>query len=763
MTPDWDIDISDCQLQELRLLRSYPYAIHGYHFMEADINAFFTANAPWFQALEEETYYAWEDSLYNNRIEWRAPTYDDVRLTDAEAAFVKRVDSRIEELQRQRYDNRGDYRLLNPSTAVNLFQFRDVDTTMMRHLAADNFALIPNGNIQLFHIYEENDYRQIPNFVTTDLFLQAFHMFFAYTLKSVEKESLRVAMTDMCRELYDASQAQRSHGATKDIRAMGEYGMTYFSIPYYYLSGNDLPKPRAFEISHRQELLHIDKGEDAISDFLNTEVNFPYSLFRPRGYYSQADWSIGYFRAMMWLQQAYFCRENGEQLQRAIFFASLLNNSEKAMQAYRSVNEIITYLMGTPDNLSVLEIADYLKSHGITDTATALSPDNVELVDNYLADLAKKKNRIKPKIELSCSDKINFMPQRYMIDNEILLTLTDETANSDRAYPKGADVFAVLGCKNAADVLDNYYDEPSKWGDYSDERQKLKKQFDSFNSWNSTVYNKWIESLVSLQNTGKNYPGFMHTDAWGLKNLNTALASWTELKHDAILYGEQPMVAECGGGGMPAPVVVGYVEPNLDFWNKLKELTSLTEDILKRNNMLSADISNKIAQMNDYIDFCITVSEKEIKGERLSEQEFRTIQFIGASVEYFTLSLIDPDKYFQRWDDINGPDKSLAIVADVLTRNVLGCDRNGILYEATGNANAIYVIVEIGGESYLTRGATYSYYEFVRPLDKPRMTDEEWQKEIGQKGHPKAPGWLDAVTVTREPRVDERTFYSSGC
>lgn len=187
MTPDWDIDISDCQLQELRLLRSYPYAIHGYHFMEADINAFFTANAPWFQALEEETYYAWEDSLYNNRIEWRAPTYDDVRLTDAEAAFVKRVDSRIEELQRQRYDNRGDYRLLNPSTAVNLFQFRDVDTTMMRHLAADNFALIPNGNIQLFHIYEENDYRQIPNFVTTDLFLQAFHMFFAYTLKSVEK------------------------------------------------------------------------------------------------------------------------------------------------------------------------------------------------------------------------------------------------------------------------------------------------------------------------------------------------------------------------------------------------------------------------------------------------------------------------------------------------------------------------------------------------------------------------------------------------
>lgn len=37
-------DISHLSFQELRLLRSYPYAIHGYHFMEADINAFFSAN-----------------------------------------------------------------------------------------------------------------------------------------------------------------------------------------------------------------------------------------------------------------------------------------------------------------------------------------------------------------------------------------------------------------------------------------------------------------------------------------------------------------------------------------------------------------------------------------------------------------------------------------------------------------------------------------------------------------------------------------------
>ena len=41
-------DISYLSFQELRLLRSYPYAIHGYHFMEADINAFFSANTKWY-------------------------------------------------------------------------------------------------------------------------------------------------------------------------------------------------------------------------------------------------------------------------------------------------------------------------------------------------------------------------------------------------------------------------------------------------------------------------------------------------------------------------------------------------------------------------------------------------------------------------------------------------------------------------------------------------------------------------------------------
>ena len=54
-------DISHLSFQELRLLRSYPYAIHGYHFMEADINAFFSANTKWYNNLVNDIYWDAEE------------------------------------------------------------------------------------------------------------------------------------------------------------------------------------------------------------------------------------------------------------------------------------------------------------------------------------------------------------------------------------------------------------------------------------------------------------------------------------------------------------------------------------------------------------------------------------------------------------------------------------------------------------------------------------------------------------------------------
>jgi hypothetical protein len=254
----------------------------------------------------------------------------------------------------------------------------------------------------------------------------------------------------------------------------------------------------------------------------------------------------------------------------------------------------------------------------------------------------------------------------------------------------------------------------------------------------------------------------MQLPVWNTKNLNTALASWTDLKHDAVLYSEQPEGAECGGGGPPEPITVGYVEPNIAFWEKLSELLTLTDKMLTRNKLMTDKLKSRTTQLTDDVKFLLAVSKKELKKEKLTEAEYSTIEFFGASIEYFTLSVIDPEEDPYEWEAIKGADKSIAVVADIYTRNIVDCNKDGILHEAVGNANNIFVLVEIEGNLYLTKGAVFSYYEFVQPLNT-RLTDEEWQEMLKMNKAPAPPEWMDNIMIKTTPTDNERITYSSGC
>ena len=149
--------------------------------MEADINAFFSANTKWYNDL---VWKLWEESEANGENKF-PENYDEVKLTAEEKAFVERIDARMAEMRQQQFTQRDSYYLGNANNIVNLFQFKDIDEALLAKLQQNNFAITEGSNLQLFHAYEENDYRQVPNFITTDLYLQAFHMYFSYVLKSL--------------------------------------------------------------------------------------------------------------------------------------------------------------------------------------------------------------------------------------------------------------------------------------------------------------------------------------------------------------------------------------------------------------------------------------------------------------------------------------------------------------------------------------------------------------------------------------------------
>src|SRR6185369_16701842 len=114
---------------------------------------------------------------------------------------------------------------------------------------------------------------------------------------------------------------------------------------------------------------------------------------------------------------------------------------------------------------------------------------------------------------------------------------------------------------------------------------------------------------------------------------------------------------------------------------------------------------------------------KEINHENLTEQEYRTIELIGSNVENLTLNIFGTYK----WEFISGPDKEVAVVADIYS-NSYG-PKPGLLHAAVGYVDDLYVLVEINGYLYLTKGATFRYHELIRPVGEP-MTDEEWQVQL---------------------------------
>ena len=246
------------------------------------------------------------------------------------------------------------------------------------------------------------------------------------------------------------------------------------------------------------------------------------------------------------------------------------------------------------------------------------------------------------------------------------------------------------------------------------------------------------------------------------------MASWAELKHDAILYAKQPMGAECGGGGPDEPVVKGYVEPNVRYWKLAITLIDATEAVLKQYNLTTEKTTDISQRMREEAQFLLNTSRKELNRQKLTAEEYGQIEIIGSTFENITLDLLrnsEMDELYG-WDCIEGADRSIAVVADVFTatHRFIPEEKKAIIYEAVGPAYEIYVIVEIDGMLYLTRGGVFSYREFLRSPQEPRWTDEEWQEQLKQQPRAGEPSWMQEIIVPLDNVADDETFfYSSGC
>ena len=763
---DTQMDLSKLNLAELRAIRNAFAARQGYAFKDATLRALYNTTT-WYNDV------LWDVS---EKEETTGKKFSP-RYTKEQLAFTERIRAREAELRKLNFKPADSKDVVNMDNLINPFQLKEFDSKLYNMLGRNGFAIVPAEHNQLFHVYEKNDYADFPSFITTDLYLQLFHLYFDCVLRDVEEKHLDSLMIVFSSQM-EAEMKTLTSSQNAEVKAAAEFGQAWFAVASWLFSHDKAPAsaatlnvPEAYKKMVMEEITKAIDTENGYSDMLEyfpPEEMFGYSLFRPRGHYTRSKVCSRYFRGMMWLQTAHFGTNKPSKMKQIALIANVFNQQPKLSAIYNKVSEPITYLMGTPDNVTIIQVANRIKEMGLPIEQLLSSRKEMANLTKDIEEIAKRQMRIELKKTRGSKYVVDIMPQRYQPDAEALITTTDQDSPvSLRPCPKGLDWMAVMGLPGAERILIDELKEAQKWADFPKALTTARKKA-ATTPWDACVANQWMYTLQSLGDTAQSLPYFMQSPQWQKKNLNTALASWAELKHDAILYAKQPMLAECGDGGPEPPVVKGYVEPNVKFWEKAIALVTRMDKVLTTYNLQTGKAKAVYERIKEMAEFCRDISKKELNGGKITDEEYNQIEIIGSTVENISLELVSEDnEMLQGWSDVVSTDKKVAVVADVFTASGenVAINNKCVLYEGVGPAYEIYVVVEIDGSLYLTRGAVLSYREFTRLLSDPRMTDEEWQQELKKSPTGGTPSWMNEIIapVKGMSADDEETFYSSGC
>jgi hypothetical protein len=609
-------------------------------------------------------------------------------------------------------------------------------------LTKNLFVVTPTKEKQLFHIYEDNEYRDIPSFVTADSVLHLFHIFFDYTLRNVEEKTLTPVLQNLTKGMLEESVKAWNEIENPELKQAALKNIVYFGVAARLLNVQaNIPSQAEGMIRIELDLIDQHKGKK-VGEVFPYEID--YSQFIPRGHYTRTEVLQKFFRTMMWFGLPPFALKTDkgrpdETIKQSLLITRTLFNS-KLIDDWETIYEPTSFYVGAADDITPVEWKSIMDqtfgpNAGFTQLGDTQKFEAFITAAGKLRQARIQKRNLKLPNQPQIPDaeiQFRFMGQRYIPDSEILQKLS---VPLKRVFPTGLDVMAVLGSNRALNILDSnpkIYN-PQNWEEYQTERAKLIEQFKQVKeeTWKSNLYWSWLNALRALLEPAPDgYPSFMKNTAWEDKSLNTSLGSWAQLRHDTILYGKQSG-AEMGDGDEPAPYK-GYVEPNVLFWSRMLDLTKKSKEGFTARKILPEDLQERFDSFEELLADLKTISEKELKNQKLTADEYESIRKIGGTLEYLTLSVMtgQPDT----WELVNETDKDMALIADVHTGG------NFVLEEAVGRANEILVIVPIEGKLVLTRGAVFSYYEFIHPASD-RLTDEKWQKMINSKQTPPFPVW----------------------
>jgi hypothetical protein len=716
-----------------------------------------------------------------------------------------------------------DYRLNAPELAI----FQQNGFVVSGPLGGANFA-------QVFYNLFHSD---LPVFISTDALLEAWHRTYDAMLEEIEETYLFNSvgtMLDGMAAQVAAADAEAGNGALRDSLRDADWFLT---VARSLLAGTNQPPVASVlgQDARVAETLADINGEQLmqVDDFMGFCRTVDFSQFKIRGHYTHSERLGRYFQCVMWLGRidvpvagGPFERCSGDSLMAsprelgvAVVFWHLLNRSGQ-FQTWANMEKIISAFVGWTDSMNFGQLNGLLAGAGIRtladvqDVATlsqlqtnivngALGLQNIRS-DWFGSPLGGAARYALPQTFTVFGQK--FVPDSWVFSqtvyDSILWAQNGETNKVKRRVPGALDAaFAVLGNDQIVPELvaqmkgtfpDTNRPHAMQWRDgkpYQHNLAAARAVMDQQtpDAWDSNMYMSWLGSLreLSAPTTDAKYPEAMRTRAWAMKTLNTQLASWTHLRHDTILYAKQSYTT--GGGSCLYPT--GYIEPRVEFWNRLSRMAARTAELVaglpyqgsytyvgpsppmldpvtgeeipsgdSGTNIVALETirNRQVAHLQRFAGIAARLGDlaaKELAHECFTPDDQ---QFVGALVVAVwrgggfggcngggppTYSGWYPKLFYRTiywdvttFDSLYGSGANDAIVADVHTDvpDLDDCnDPGSVLHEGTGSVNLLLIAVDNGPDRFICAGPVLSHYE-IEVLGVPRrLTDNEWDDILG--------------------------------
>jgi hypothetical protein len=662
---------------------------------------------------------------------------------------------------------RLDFQLSPEELAV----FKQNGFVVSERMSAPSFASL------FYSIYS----RDLPVFVSSDALLHAWHRSYDAMLEELEENYLARSLEEILQGMAEKiPQAHNQYG--KSILNSSVSDADYFlSVARSLLRGNAVKTYLNQDARVSQTLKAIQHEQLQEFNLFGRDRKIDFSQFKPRGHYEKSEALKKYFRAMMWcgkidLRIAGTPQEaSPRELGAAITLHNLLQESGKFEQ-WQQFDQFLQTFVGRTDSMTFAQFGNLLEQAKIKSPADI---KNLETLAQLQADILASKigfQNIRSDYYESSPFKqekaqlprsFTLLGQKFILDSWVTSKVVFDEILWDekkvqRRVPTSLDVaFAALGnnqvVPDLAARMTNTKGRQFRDGlNYQHNLAAVRKVVDRQNQavWQENLYMNWLSTLreLSAPTTEPKYPEVMRTRAWAMKTLNTQLASWTQLRHDTILYAKQAL-----GGGVTCYYPAGFVEPRPEFWERFEKMAMLAANLIEKTPFpasfqnLQQKQSLFLKNFAQQLATLKAIAVKELAQEQLTEAQTKflrdvvEIQFGSGEPRYNGWY---PNLFYKEPKDSNKWD---AIVADVHTdvpAPDVG-DPGSVLHQGVGNVDLLMIAVDNGSDKMVYAGPVLSHYEFEMP-EMTRKSDSEWQQDVESGTLPPRPDWTKSYLVSGE-------------